>query len=191
LSYTHLSDNKWVSRSAALVSIGLILLVCIWGARQRVNDADVATFSLVTRPDLRAFEWIKDNTPVDAIFLVNSFLAYNQSSAVGSDAGWWLPLLGQRRSTLPPLTYTSEQGFDADLQSSVKALSAAVSQEGAADPNVLGMLAEKHVTYVYIGQQQGMVNNPGPVLDPTVLGKDGHFSPVYHQDRVWVFKILP
>ena len=128
---------------------------------------------------------------MDAIFLVNSFLAYNQSSAVGSDAGWWLPLLGQRRSTLPPLTYTSEQGFDADLQSSVKALSAAVSQEGAADPNVLGMLAEKHVTYVYIGQQQGMVNNPGPVLDPTVLGKDGHFSPVYHQDRVWVFKILP
>jgi hypothetical protein len=183
--------GKWEPLGVSLLALLLIFFAGLWGARQRMNDAAVSTFALVTRPDLRAFAWIRDNTPEDATFLVNSFVAYNGSSAVGADGGWWLPLLAQRRSTLPPLTYSSEQAYDPNLQSSVKALSLAVSQKGATDPQVLALLAEQNVTYVYIGQKQGRVNNPGPVLDPVALVNSSHFQPVYHQDRVWVFKILP
>ena len=67
--------------------------------RQRLNTVDPRQFSLLTRPDLRAFDWIRENTPDDAGFLVNSFFAFNNSLNVGSDGGWWLPLLTKRDSS--------------------------------------------------------------------------------------------
>jgi len=43
--------------------------------------------------------------------------AYGDSVIVGSDGGWWLPLLARRQTTLPPINYGSEQGVRADYLS--------------------------------------------------------------------------
>lgn len=56
------------------------------------------------------------------------------------------------------------------------------------DPAVQDLLAERGVTHIYLGQQQGSVNYAGPpILAEKLLSMD-NYHPVYHEDRVWVFE---
>jgi hypothetical protein len=53
------------------------------------------------------------------------------------------------------------------------------------------MFKEYGIEYIYIGQNQGVVNAPGPaILNPHQLEIDSRFKLIYHEDRVWVFKII-
>jgi hypothetical protein len=177
----------WGSLCLWLVVAGLGL----WGINQRRNDISVGSGALALRPDMRAAEWIQSNTPTEAGFLVNSFFAYSGSSIVGADGGWWLPYLAHRQTNLPPLTYSSEQGPRPDYIKWVNAFVTAIDQKGIADSSVLAELKARGLSYIYIGQQQGMINNPNPlILDPLKLSTDSHFRTVYHQDRVWIFEIV-
>ena len=181
-----------VRKSLALILFVTVSVIAvgIWGARQRLGDLQVMTHALVTRPDIRAAEWIQENTPQDARFLVNSFFAYDDTVIVGSDGGWWLPLLAQRQTTLPPLTYGSEGGPRPDYVQWINALTTEIQNKGIAHPDVLALLRERGVTHVYIGQRQGRVNYGGPyVLEPGQLLASPNFRLVYHQDRVWVFEV--
>jgi hypothetical protein len=182
-----LPAGRWRSLAATLVLLGLSL----WGARDRLADLKAPAFALVTRPDLRAAAWIQQNTPAQARFLVNSFFAYGDTSIVGSDGGWWLPLLARRDSTLPPLLYASEAGPTPDYRVWINALSRAIQQKGLEDPSVLAMLKERGVTHVYLGQQQGTVGYNGPMtLQPAQLAASPRFKAVYHEDRVWMFEVV-
>ncbi|MHA2097026.1 MAG: hypothetical protein ACW98F_20660, partial [Candidatus Hodarchaeales archaeon] len=49
------------------ISIALVIFVGIWGAWNQRNIINERDFALVTRPDVKAMEWISDNTPLDAI----------------------------------------------------------------------------------------------------------------------------
>jgi hypothetical protein len=168
-----------------------LAVLALWGAGQRLGDLDVAQHALVTRPDLRAAAWIRANTPTDARFLVNSFFAYGGASVVGSDGGWWLPLIAGRQTTLPPILYGSEQPPRPDYRLWINALTAALEQKPLDDPAVLAMLREHGATHIYIGQRQGRLNYAGPaVLDPQQLLASPHFRSIYHQDRVGVFEIV-
>ncbi|MCL4487650.1 MAG: hypothetical protein M1570_05915 [Chloroflexi bacterium] len=168
----------------------IVTLAGLWGSRQRLTDLQVAKSALVTDPDLRAAEWIKKNTPSDAVFLVNSFFAYGGTDVVGSDAGWWLPLLAGRSTTVPPLNYESEMGPRPDYREWINNLVHEIETRGIADPEVLAILREHRVTHIYIGQQNGRVNYGGPyVLEPEQLLSVPAFHPVYHEDRVWVFEV--
>jgi hypothetical protein len=186
-------QNLKIIFSKLPVTVLLFGIVCffgIWGLINRIRDINIPNFELVTRPDLRAMEWIRDNTPIDARFLINSFSAYEDSSIVGSDAGWWLPLLAQRQSTVPPLTYVAEQAKTPDYAQKIKEFYEKINENGINDPEVLNMLKEEGINYVYVGQRHGSVNNPGPpLLDLEILNSDQHFQLIYHQDRVWVYKI--
>jgi hypothetical protein len=63
---------------------------------------------------------------------------------------------------------------------------------GPTDPEVIQMLQEQGVTHVYIGQRRGRVNYSGPdTLDPSELSANSHYQPVYHEDLVWIFRIIP
>jgi hypothetical protein len=87
----------------------LVLLLAAWlGGRQRLADVQINVYALATRPDLQAAAWIRENTPENAKFVVNYFFSYLDQLIVGSDGGWWLPLLTQRQTNLPPLTYGIE-----------------------------------------------------------------------------------
>ena len=57
---------------------------------------------MVTKPDRQAMTWIREHTPAQAKFLVEGFRIYGGRSVVGSDAGWWIPLLADRANTMPP-----------------------------------------------------------------------------------------
>jgi hypothetical protein len=61
--------------------------------------------------DLVVMHWIKNNTSPDTLFLVNFFeFDWQPGWLVGSDAGYWIPLLAQRSSCLPPMVYPMEWG---------------------------------------------------------------------------------
>jgi hypothetical protein len=179
---------QWVLRGAGMLAL---VALALWGTRQRLDDLQVVQSALVTRPDLRAAAWISANTPADSRFLVNAFFAYSGSSVVGSDGGWWLPLLAGRQTTLPPILYGSEQAPRADYRLWINALTAALEQKPIDDPEMLAMLRERGITHIYIGQRQGRLNYAGPaVLNPEQLRNSSHFRPIYHEDRVWVFELL-
>ncbi len=169
-----------------LLTLGLGL----WSARLRLTDLQISNHELVTRPDVRAASWIQSNTPVEARFLVNSFFTYGGTLVVGSDGGWWLPLLAHRQTTLPPLLYAVEQGPRPDYREWINLLSAEIQQKGVEHADVIALLKERGVTHVYIGQRQGSVNNAGGLtLKPEELLASSHFGLLYHQDRIWVFAV--
>lgn len=182
-----------LNRSRQLQGVAFIFLciVSVWGAIQRSRDIQPDVFGLVTRPDLRAASWIRSNLPQSARFLVNSFFAYDGTLVVGSDGGWWLPILAERRTTLPPLTYGFETGTNFSELEQVNTLTAAIQAYGVLDVRVLELLAERQVTHVYIGQRQGRVNYTGPyTLNPAEMLADEHFELVYRQDQIWIFALM-
>ncbi len=173
---------------SGLVFIALIMLSILF-VRPRIRDVRPAEHVLVTRPDLRAAEWIDENLPSDAKFLVNSFFAYGGSAVVGSDGGWWLPLLTQRLTTQPPLTYVSEAGPREDFVAYTNDLIEMIKSRGLSDPDVQEELISRGVTHIYIGQQQGSVNGP-PLLSIENLLIDQNFNLVYNQDLVYIFEVV-
>ncbi len=187
--------SNWYTRRGVIGSIILLLSILIigaWYVRPRIRDVKPVEHALLTRPDLNAVKWINENLPPEASFLVNSFFAYGGTLVVGSDGGWWLPLLTSRDSSQPPLTYGSEKGVALGYVSYINNLVALIEEKGIADPQVLSELEARGITHLYIGQQQGQVNAPAPpILDVNTLIADPNYAVVYHEDRVWIFELLP
>jgi len=172
------------------LSVGGLVLVIV-GARDHLAVVD-PSFQLVTPQDVAAMDWIRANVPARAIFLVNSFPAYGNSSVVGSDAGWWLPLLAGRRSTLPPLPYVSEKAVDPNYRAWVNDFHATVWKTTLDSAAGAAWLRANHITHIYIGEKAGTVGNTtGIALSAQALEASPFYRPIYHADQVWVFEVLP
>jgi hypothetical protein len=182
-----------IPRLAASFGILTLVLALSWfGISRRLRDINPDIYALVARPDVSASNWIRENLPKQSKFLVNSFLAYNGTLAVGSDGGLWVPLLAERATTLPPITYGFEKSLTEDNIQTTNQLIDMVLKLGPTNPEVIEKLREQNITHVYIGQRRGRVNYSGSgTLNPEELEADPHFQSVYHQDLVWIFSIFP
>jgi hypothetical protein len=168
----------------------IVFCLLVVGLNLRLKDLDIKNHNIATKPDIRASDWIQENTSPEAKFLTNAFFAYNDTNIVGSDGGWWLRLLADRDTTLPPINYGTEKGPRTDYRLWVNALYMEITSKGITHPDVLRILEERSVTYIYIGQRNGRANYSGPdILLADRLLSDDHFQLVYHVDRVWIFKI--
>ncbi len=177
-----------VSRWIALLGASLLGIASIGSRLAEVNPARHA---LVTRPDQRAFEWLEQHTPTTARFLVETRFAFGETSVVGTDAGWWIPILAGRGSMLPPLTYTSEQGPFSGYVAWINELPRQIQDQGLASAEVASMLAARRISHVYIGQRRGQVNNlRGPTLDVQALLESSDYELIYAQDRVRIFRLV-
>jgi len=170
----------------------VLLALALWSARGQMGVVDTR-FALVTRPDIRAMAWIRENIPADARFLVEGFRIYGGRSAVGADAGWWIPLLARRENTMPPqYALMNEAPAEPGYSQRVVDLVAHLEEHSPASPEGLARLCEWGITHVYIGQGQGKVGAGAVQLfPPEVLADSPAFRPVYHQDRVWIFALNP
>jgi len=173
--------------SSILVAV-LTLGIGLSGLRGRLLDVHVSESALFTRSDQRAAEWIREHLPDGSLILVNSFLAYDNTVAVGSDGGWWVPFKALRAVTLPPINYSLETGPDPEYRQRVNQITSAILEKGIMDPDVQDLLSERGVTHIYLGQQQGSVNYTGPPILAEEILSTGNYLPVYHEDRVWVFE---
>jgi hypothetical protein len=161
----------------------------LWGARQRRYDLNIQKHALVVRPDMRAASWLRQKTDGDGHILINSFPAYGGNAIAGSDGGWWLPLLAGRQVTIPPLNYGQEASPWPDYPAWINALNKEIQQKGINHPDVLTMLEERNINQIYLGQQQGQVNNPSGGFTVQEILSNPNFEPIYHQDRVWIFQV--
>jgi hypothetical protein len=175
----------------ACTALVITILTC-WGVVMRLNDVNIAPHTFVTAADLRAAAWIEQHTAADAQFLINGFFP-NEAAVVGSDAGWWLPLLAHRQTTVPPLLYIAEQGPRPAYRQWVNEVYTTLYTYGIDHPATLELLRERDITHVYIGQQQGTVGYNGTEqrLVAEQLDNSPHFRTVYHHDQVWVFALQP
>ena len=173
----------------------LLLAVVVaggWFAYQQRTIAEPQTYAMVTRPDLRAMHWIRENTDPQALFLVEGFRAFYNTSAVGSDAGWWLPLLAGRGNTMPPLyALSSEVPLEEDYSAQVVELVAALETTPLNTPQGVALLCEQGISHIYIGQLQGLVGISwlNQLFAPEELVNQKPFQLVYQQDRVYIFAL--
>jgi len=134
---------------AGLLSV-TVVLAC-WGGWHLVDVLNPVTV-LVTPDDLRAIEWVAENTPPEARFLINTG-KWMQELRMGTDAGWWLPLLAKRQVTLPSVLYAQSQGT---YREAVNDLARTVEESESLDDAALReRLAREGVTHVFVGARGG------------------------------------
>ncbi len=175
---------RWRPFVANVAVVVLLVGVSLWGVRwqQRLIDPQ---FQLFTQADAKAMQWIRGFTPANARFLVNMFPAFGNSLFAGSDGGWWIPLLTQRQTTLPPLTYGSEQGVSPDYAERVNQLGFALRELTLASDEAVELLREHGITHVYVGAQSTQPDR----IDAAALRQHPSFQVVYEQDGVTIFAL--
>ena len=147
---------------------------------------------MMTEDDATAMRWIRANTPADARFLVNGFLAFSGHYTVGADGGWWLPLLAGRANSVPPILYASEAAADPGYFDEVNALTRTIEAADLDSAATVAWLREQGISHAYVGAQGGRVGDPdAPLLDAAVLLTSPYYRPIYHQDGVWIFELDP
>jgi hypothetical protein len=169
----HLSYRPARLQPVLAVSIGILLATVAWTGLMQRADALDRQFQLVTPADEDALAWVQHNTPEDARFLVNSFFAYGGTLIAGSDAGWWLPLLGHRQNTVPPLNYGGEAGPDPGYAQRVNELTRYLQTSDWDDGSTVRMLRAQGITHIFVG------GKGGPLLDVQALQNSPYYQRIY------------
>lgn len=135
----------------------------------------------VTPADEAAMNWIRDNTPPDARFAVNTYF-WQPRAVIGTDGGYWIPYFTGRQTTAGAmLTDEGSPEYRAEIYRLSKA-----AEKLAEDVTALDELRALGVDYVYIGAKG---NFSGPALKPARLSKEPGVERVYQQDGVTILRI--
>lgn len=188
VTFAQRSAGRLAQPILALATVGAAL----WFALPQLTVIE-PSYVMVMRPDVRATAWIRDNTPPDALFLVEGFRVYEGYSAVGADGGWWIPLLAERRNTMPPqYAILNEREAEPGYNQRVVGTVAALETTRLDTPEGVQVLCEWGVTHAYVGQAHGYVGFGAQQLySPDELLNSPAFERIYHQDRVHIFRLLP
>ena len=167
-----------------------VLVAAIFGAvgQRSIPIPDIVAY--VTRPDMLAMAWIREKLPDDAHFLVEGVI-YQKTSIIGSDAGWWLPLLAGRQNNIPPQYATMEKPIQPDYTKRMTALAKNLQISSPGSSQGVALLCGEGLNYVYIGQQEGeaalrFLGSP-QLFSPDAFISSQYYRLLYHQDRVYVF----
>lgn len=183
-------NTRTALQHSQFILLVVLIILSLFFLRERIRNVHPDQYALATRADIRAAEWIKENLPLESKILVNSFFAYGGTVIVGSDGGWWIPALTERKINLPPMPYTTEKGPFIGYAQYVNDLRWIIEEKGYTAPEVVDELRQRGIEYAYIGQKRGRVNYPGNVvMNPSEMIASGLYEPVYHQDGVWIFLI--
>jgi hypothetical protein len=193
------ADTFAMAAGRFVAVVTALLVVVAWGSAWQTQLIDGST-QLVVPADMQAMEWLRQNTPPDTLILVNGFPAYGGTLVAGSDAGWWIPLLAGRPTTLPPLTYGSERGpspeygwqsgqFYQQLRgrtlSDGRPIQVDITSEAA-----LAVLRGAGVTHVYSGASA----SPGPQsadrIDTALVRASPAFRLVYEHGGVQIYEVV-
>lgn len=185
---TQRADNGGMRRAVALVPAVALAALALWGGAQQLRIVDPA-YILVTRPDVKAMGWIAEQTPPDARFLVHGFDVYGGTSVVGSDGGWWIPLLAGRENTMPPqYAIANERPEPPDYTQRVVALVHELREASPSSDAGMQILCAWGITHLYHGQGQGAVGATArPLFTPAELEASPHFTRQYAEDRVRIY----
>jgi hypothetical protein len=192
--------QRW-ARGWVQLGAGLALLAgSVWGFGWQLQHIYDGSYQLFTPADARAVAWIEANTPREARFFVNVFPAYGGTLVAGSDGGWWLPLLAQRATNLPPLTYGSERGEADDYSRQINGLAAAMRGQPLSEaapitidlttPENYARLTAAGYSYVYSGAHANPDAQSGDHIDVDALAaRPDLFHLVYAEGGVQIYAV--
>ncbi|MGC9396642.1 MAG: hypothetical protein ACP5J4_17495 [Anaerolineae bacterium] len=167
---------------AGVVGLGFI------GAYDRIADRVYGNFEpyrfFVTPGDVVAMEWIKTNTPEDALFAVNTYF-WLPYAPHGTDAGYWIPYFTNRKITVG--TMLNHLGTW-EYHSHIVEVSRSVEKIAQDPASALNALRAFGVDYIYIGK---LGDFSGTGLDASRLIAAEGAALVYQQDNVYIFQIEP
>jgi hypothetical protein len=161
----------------------VIALIALWGAWGMLSVVNPGTV-LTTRDDVAAMDWIRRHLPPDARFLIN-VRHWQGGTYVGTDGGYWIPLLTGRDTILPPAIYI--YGSAEYVEGINNLAEAVVAIESFDEESTRQLLDDSGVTHVYIGARGGsitlqMLGNPQVARSP-------YCRPVYSNGAVWIFQL--
>ncbi len=179
----------WQERLAGRIAVILSLLLClvIWGPKQ----AEIVRpfFQLVTPDDLAAFEWIKANVSKEARFLTNAFLAFKNTTSVGSDAGWWLSFYTEKKGILLPSISFFERVSPSFDPSRVRQMILDLKASGGDRAKIREILCREGITHVFIGSGRGRAAyDAGELLPQAWLKTNDDFSLLFRKGRAQVWR---
>jgi hypothetical protein len=175
--------TPWVGRHAHHAVVLGAIAAAVWGGLQLPPLIDPG-HRLVGEADRGAATWISSNTPSDARFLVNTFVLHWQPDFVApTDAGYFLPLLARRPTTLLPMVYAAERGAAPEAVERMEAIARASAQDPAS-PAAIALMRAAAVRYVYLGLRRGPIAEYRLATSPA-------FRRVYQQGGVSVYELLP
>lgn len=172
------SKNSILLRNGTTLAV--ILILSLSGTVTKLTYP-INHDSYVRPSDMAAMEFIKNKISEDAYFMINIYrFPFSDTLMVGSDAGYWIPLLANRRTVIPPMGFTSERVKDPyynDKLRKIEQLSHRItSAEG------IEMLKEMGVTHIYIGERGGTMN-------PEELLSSNNFTLIYQTGPVYIFQV--
>jgi hypothetical protein len=159
---------------------GLVLAASFVASHVRVTEIEPYRY-FVTPADVAAMNWIKANTPRDALFAVNTTF-WLPRAPHGTDGGYWIPYFTGRQTTASVMLLSEASP---DYQSSIVEMSRA-EERLETDYSALGDLHKLGVDYVYIGQRGDF---SGQGLDAARLKQMTDVVPVYEHDGVSILQI--
>jgi len=159
----------------------LFTALLLFGIHKQITILNDKTI-LAHRDDLPALEWVAQNTPPSARFVVSSWLWLGGAWA-GQDAGSWLVPLTGRYSSTPPADYI----YNIPLHQEVTAFNEAAKEiEDWSDPAVATWLQEQGMTHIFVGVKPSLFTFS---LDPATLKQNPAFIERYSQHGAFVFEI--
>ncbi len=137
------------NRRVALKVSGILVVVAVGaaGGVDMIRTGYDPWWRLLSNPDLAAMEWVRENTPEDAVFAVG-FDYWISASLSGIDGGYWLPYSAQRQTLVPPMVYITEAPPEDVARINAMAAQIASTTSSADLAQVLHSLG---IDYVYRG----------------------------------------
>ncbi|GAP12270.1 hypothetical protein LARV_00001 [Longilinea arvoryzae] len=165
--------RPWAGNLALLVTaVGLLVLGLL-----RTRDVLNPTTVLVNPADMQAIQWVRENTPQDARFFINT--AGWQGLYRGVDGGYWLLTLTGRQTVTPPaLAWMGSTEYQQQLTAQAEL----ASQAAGCDDAFWQAVESAGLTHVYIREGVGSVQPEGLANCPGVVNE-------YRRDGVFIYEI--
>lgn len=134
--------------------------------------------------DLLVMNWIENNLPTDALFVVNALqFDWSPGWMIGSDAGYWIPLLSNRGSVMLPMVYFMEWVNPVAIQRLEQIYQVTDSREGGIADSRCSTLKKYNITHIF-------TSFTPDIHMPTSM-KLTCIRVCYRQDHRWVFELTP
>ncbi len=174
----------WLRHDAwpQVLRLAMVVALATVAALSGMNLAGIVnpTCDLATAADVDALHWVRSHTDPQATFLINA-RHWQYGIYAGSDGGYWLPVLGERKASLPPAIYAHGSVEDQARIASLAALVESAPVDAAALRP--GLLAEG-ITHIFVGARGG------PLRRDVFAGAEGYRT-VYDNGKAMVVEVLP
>jgi hypothetical protein len=163
-------------RRSAAIGLALIGMVSI----PYTSTLFEPSARFVLPADLDAMEWIEQHVPQDALFNIGTHF-WTPLLAHGIDAGYWIPYLAHRQTTIPVETYVTDGS--SEYMELVNSRARDLLEAGTPEM-VWQVMRQYNVTHLYLGRRPTDLSSEFFLEDPT------RFRLLYSANGVWIFEAV-